>query len=174
MRAIFMGLILGLTIFVWAADKVQPLNVKTGLWETTATIATSGAMPIPAELLSKLTPEQRARMEDRLKASAAEKIKTTTSKKCLTKEELEKGLAFGEQKKECTQTVVTSTSNKAEVRVACENETMNSSGTIQIEALSRESVKGSGQMSVTDGGHTMNANTTFTAKWIGPICGETK
>jgi Protein of unknown function (DUF3617) len=174
MRTIMSELILLSSVAVWAGDKVQPLNVKVGLWETTMTATTSGAMPIPPEVLSRLTPEQRARMEERMKANSTGKTRTNTYKNCLTKEKLEKGPLFGEEQKECTQTVVTSTSSKTEVRVACENENMKSSGTIQVEALSPENVKGSGQMSVSGGGHTMNSNTTFTAKWIGPVCGDVK
>jgi hypothetical protein len=172
-RTILAGLVLLSSGVVWAADKIQPLNVKLGLWETTTTMTTSGAMPLPAELLSRLTPEQRARMEERMKANSAEKSTTKTSKNCLTKEQLEKGPAFGEEKG-CTQTVVTSTSSKADVRIACETAGMKSEGTLQMEALSTESVKGSGHFTVTGGGHTMNSSSTFSSKWIGPVCEATK
>lgn len=47
--------------------KHQPLNIKTGLWETTSTLKMSGDMPIPAGMLDKLTPEQRARLDERMK-----------------------------------------------------------------------------------------------------------
>jgi hypothetical protein len=80
-----------------AQIKVEPLNVKTGLWEATMTTTTSGAAPIPAELLSRLTPEQRAKMEEgaKVKASFASKTRTITSKSCVTREQLEKG--FGHE-----------------------------------------------------------------------------
>ena len=115
MRTILAGLVMLSSVAVWAADKLQPLNVKTGLWETTTTRITSGEIPIPAEMLARLTPEQRARMEARMKANSAEKTKTNTSKSCMTKEKLEKA-PFSDEQKECTRTIVTSTSSKAEVR----------------------------------------------------------
>src|SRR6266702_8368239 len=133
MRSILLGLVL-LSGAVWAADKIQPLNVKTGLWETTRTTTTSGQMPIPPELLARLTPEQRAKMEERMKANSAEKSRTDTSKSCLTKEKLEKA-PFSDEQKECTRTIVTSTSNKAEVRFTCEKADTMVNVTINIEAL---------------------------------------
>jgi len=165
--------------FLWlmslgAAAQTQPLNIRTGLWETTMTTTTSGTMPIPAELLSRLTPEQRIAMEERMKASSGEKTRTMTNQGCLTKEQLEKGVEFGQKDKECAQTVVTSTASKVDVRIACADENMKSSGNMHFEALNPESVKGSGQMSVTGGGNTMNVKTSFTSKWLGPACGSVK
>jgi hypothetical protein len=51
--------------------QVQPLNIKPGLWETTMTIRTAGQLPMAAELLNKLTPEQRAEFEARMQARSA-------------------------------------------------------------------------------------------------------
>jgi hypothetical protein len=48
---------------------------------------------------------------------------------------------------------------------------MKMSGTINVEALSPESVKGSAQTTAT-GNHTMNVNATFTSKWLGSSCGD--
>src|SRR5690348_14518665 len=72
-----------------AGVKLQPMNVKPGLWETTTTITVAGEMPIPAEVLNRLTPEQRARMEARMKANSSGHTNTNTHKSCVTKEDLE-------------------------------------------------------------------------------------
>ena len=45
---------------LWGADPVK-LNVKPGNWEITTTTKTVGKAPIPKEILSKMTPEQRSR-----------------------------------------------------------------------------------------------------------------
>jgi len=173
MRTILAGLVMLSSVTVWAADKLQPLNVKTGLWETTTTRITSGEMPIPPEFLARLTPEQRAKMEARMKANSAEKTKTNTSKSCMTKEKLEKA-PFSDEQKDCTRTIVTSTSNKAEVRFTCEKADTMVNGTINIEALDPENVKGSGNTTMTGGGHTMNTSRAFTSKWLGTDCGAVK
>jgi len=45
---------------------------------------------------------------------------------------------------------------------------------VQFEAMDSENVKGQTQSVATGGDRTMNANSTFTAKWLGPSCGTTK
>lgn len=176
MRVIFIGLILTSSLPVRAADTVQPLNVKTGLWEMTMTTTTSGTMPISAELAAKMTPEQRARMEAAMKAHSAEKTRTTTYKSCMTKEKLEKGFDFGQKDSKCTPTVVNSTASSEDARFSCELQVdVKSSGTIHFDALDPENIKGSGQTSTTGGGNTMNVKLSWTGKWIGPACsGETE
>jgi Protein of unknown function (DUF3617) len=171
MRPILLGLGLLLLGAAWAADKVQPLNAKTGLWETTRTTTTSGQMPLPPELLARLMPEQRAKMEERMKANSSEKTKTSTSKSCMTKEKLEKA-PFSDDQKDCTRSIVTSTGSEAEIRFACEKQGMKSNGTIHVEALTPESAKGTAQTTMTGGGRTMNTSGSFTSKWLGPNCGD--
>ena len=156
----------------WGQNKLQPLNVRTGLWESTVTSTTGGQMPIPAELLSRLSPEQRAKFEARMKQNSAPKSRTFTNKDCETKEKLAEQ-PFSSQK-ECRQTVVTSTSSKAEIKMVCDFGDVRSSGMMHIDVLSPESVKGSGQMTSQGGGHAMTVNTSFTAKWLGPSCGSLK
>jgi hypothetical protein len=171
---ILLGLMFTLALPAWVTDKVQPLNVKLGLWETTTTVASSGEMPIPPDLLAKLTPEQRAKMEERMKARSAGQARTTTRKSCLTKEQLDKALAFGEDRKSCTRTVITSTSSKLGVRFECAEQGMKVEGTVQVEALSPENVEGSVHMTGAGSGHTMNTTSNFTSKWLGPACGDVK
>jgi len=144
--------------------------VKTGLWETTSTITRSGEMPIPAEFLAKMSPEQRAKLEALMKANSAQTSKTRTYKTCETKEKLEKTPFMNT--KECSLTVLSSTSSKADLRVSCQTEGLKSNGDISVEALSTESVKGSGHVTATGGGHTMNMTTTLSSKWLGSSCGD--
>ena len=93
------NILLGLVVFagsaLWAADTITPLDVKLGQWESTMTSETTGLPPIPQELLDRLPPEQRAKMEERLKANASKGPKTTVNKSCLKKEDLDKALSFG-------------------------------------------------------------------------------
>ena len=56
---------------------LQPLNIKPGLWEQTVNTTIAGEMPISTEMLNRLTPEQRARMEERMKANSAAHTHTT-------------------------------------------------------------------------------------------------
>lgn len=171
----FAALVFTTSVALWAADKAQLLNVKLGLWEVTTTVTRSGSMPIPAEVAARLTPEQRARVEERMKARSAERRVATTRKHCLTREEVEKGTTFDQDQKSCSRTVLLSTTAKVDVRIACEiqGQGIKSAGELQIEALDPEKVKGLVRMTIV-GDRTAASGSTFTARWIGPICGPSK
>jgi hypothetical protein len=153
--------------------KIQPLNVKPGLWETTTTHKTSGAPPVPPEALAKLTPEQRARFEERIRANSAGSTNTVTDKHCVTKQDLEKA-DFGQGKGECTYTIQTSTSTQAKGKYSCNVEGMMVNGAVDITAPDSEHIKGSSQGSLSGGSRTMNVETTFTSKFLGASCGNIK
>jgi hypothetical protein len=172
------------TLFIWlvftamplrcAADKVQPLKVKIGLWEVTMTTNTSGQMPIPDELVARLTPDQRARIEERINARSAQPAKVITYRHCLTQEQLDKGVTFGEDHRSCTRTIVSSTSSGIDQRLECEEHGVKTDGKIHFEAINSENVKGLVQFGATGGDHTMNSSLSFVAKWISPLCGMTR
>ena len=153
----------------WAAQPT-PLNVKTGEWESTMTNETTGQMPIPQELLDKMTPEQRAKMEAAMKARGMQGPRTIVNKHCVKKEDLDK--PFANENKGCKQTIVTSSSSKQEVHMECEVGGGKQVGTLKLEASDSSTVKGSMQMTASNGGRTMNVNSTFSAKWLGPACTE--
>jgi len=167
------GSLFGLALFtftaVWAAD-IQPLDLKAGLWETTLTVQTSGVPPMPPEVLAKLSPEQRAKIE--AKAAAGEGPKTTVKRSCLEERDVNKPftLALGGDERGCKQTIASSSATKREIRVECRNGSVKGSGTIQMEAAAPGNLKVTSQWSTTDGTRTMKMTSTATAKWLGPIC----
>ena len=148
--------------------KVQPLNVKPGLWETTVTHKVAGEMPIPPGMLDKLSAEQRARLEQRMKSNPGGS--TSTSKSCVTKEDLEKSPNFGEGKGECTYTIQTSTSTEAKGKYSCVTEGMNATGALDIIAVDQENVKGTSHGTVSGSGHDMQFDSSFTSKWVSANC----
>jgi Protein of unknown function (DUF3617) len=168
------GLVFITSLAALAADKIRPLKVKVGLWEVTTTATTSGDLPIPAGLLEKLTAAQRARVKERMKAKVSE-APITTRRQCLTREQLDKEVTFGEDPKSCARTVVASTGNKLEMRIACvsQSQDIKSEGTFQVAAIDSERVKGSVHLTLT-GDRTGVSTSEFTARWIGPTCGSTK
>src|SRR5437868_5425364 len=86
---------------VLAAADTPALNVRLGLWETTSTTNVGGQMPIDT---SKMTPEQKARMEAAMRGMLGKHTNTTTS--CLTKERLERGTFTDEQDRpDCKTTI---------------------------------------------------------------------
>ena len=156
------------------AGKLQPLNVKPGLWESTRTIKRAGQMPIPAEMLSRLTPEQRARMEERMNANSAAHSNTTTEKHCLTKEDLEKDRLKLAETKECTTIVLNSTSTSVKARLVCDMEGMHATGSLELVAADPEHVNGSSHSTINGDGHTMNVEGTWSSKWLGSSCGNVR
>jgi hypothetical protein len=149
---------------LWA----ETLNVKTGQWEATMTMQTAGLPPIPQEVLDKMTPQQRQMMEQRMKGNQAPR--TTTTKTCVTKEDLEKAMTFGSDDKACTRTIVSATGSKQEIHIECNRDNGKMTGTIRVEASNSESVKGSSEMTMTSGGRSMSMNGTFSGKWIASAC----
>ena len=177
MRGILTLLLVGV-VSVWAgaqdapAAKLQPLNIKTGLWENTRTIKRTGQMPIPAEMLNRLTPEQRAKMEERMKANPSAHESTQTEKHCVTKEDLEKNrLKLAD---ECTTTVVSSTSTNVKAKTVCEIQGMHSTGNLELTASDPEHLTGSYTANISADGHTMNIEGAWTSKWLGSSCGDVK
>lgn len=176
MRTIFiLAAIVFFSLTLFAADKITLLNIKEGLWEMTATHSMTGmpAMPsIPADALAKMPPEQKARMEAMMKGGAT----TDVRKECVTKEKLEKQSAFSDNRKECTRTVLNSTGSKLEVKIHCEKsgEQGAMDGTLFVEAIGSDNVKGKMEAVTNANGRTVNINFTFSSRYLGPACGDVK
>jgi hypothetical protein len=180
------GFVLPLTVIdasaAWAqtqkseqsTTKLQALNIKLGLWESTRTIKRTGEMPIPAELLNRLTPEQRARMEERMKANSVGHTSTETEKHCVTREDLERDRLKIAEAKECTTTVVHSTSTNLKGKIVCETAGMHATGMLELVAADPQHVVGSYHSTVDGNDHTMNLEGTWTSKWLGSNCGDVK
>jgi hypothetical protein len=174
MRLIPLVALVALSTALTAVDKEQSLKVKLGLWEVTTTVAANQEMPIPAGLLEKLTPEQRARVEERRKARVPDAPKVTRRKYCLTQEQLKNGPTFGLDRKSCNRTTLTSNDGRVDMHMECFDHDMKKDETLHIEALGSENVKGAVSFSATGGSTAMNSESTFTARWIGPVCGPSK
>ncbi len=154
--------------------KLQKLNIKTGLWESKRTLTRSGVMPLPVELLNRLSPEQRARMEERMKANSATHTSTITEKHCVTKEELEKDRLALAEAKGCTTTLLDSTSTTVKTKFVCEQEGIQAVGTLELVASDPEHLKGSYHSTAKGNGNTMDVEGTWTSKWMGASCGDVR
>ena len=171
---IIVVLILTASFSVLAADKYVPLNVKAGLWEVTMTSTISGLPPIPAATLDKLTPEQRATIEERMKAMPSQAGKPSTYKNCLTQDDLNKGFSLDRNPKSCKYTILSSTKTELAMHMDCTDKDMAMQGQGRFEVIDSGDVKGHFQGSATGNGRTMNSEATYRAKWISPVCGGIK
>lgn len=138
-----------------AAEKVQPLKVKTGLWQMTQTITWSGVPPDVAATLKALP--------------ATTKYKTCVRTKDLNTNPWADGSGY-----HCDWTVLHSTGTDMEVRGnSCDigsdyGMTSNVHGKIHVQ----DSENGTGSMAVTlaGNGQTMNGEASYTGKWLGAKC----
>ena len=159
----------------WGADDFKPMDVKTGLWESTVTNQMSGQLPIPPEALARLTPEQRAQLEQAMKARESRGPKTTTNKSCITKDQLNKPITFDQDKKNnCTSTLLHSSSSEQDVRMECSESGVQANVMLHIQAVNSENVKGTVQLTANGGGNKMNSQSSFSAKWVSSDCGSVK
>jgi hypothetical protein len=168
-KSSLIGAVITLSLALSAADKTQPLNLKLGLWQMTYTIDRGSAVSIPPELLAKLTPEQRARTEARLKARAAQGPHIETKRFCLTEERLNKAVFEESDNKSCQRTIVASSSKVLQFKQECAAADAKRTFDGRIEALDPETLKGS--LKANSAGNAANA-TDLAGRWIGADCGE--
>jgi hypothetical protein len=151
--------------------KLQPFDVKTGLWETTTSYTIAGGIPMPPGMMDKMTTEQRARYEQAMKNNSARPIRTNTEKHCVTAQDLEKPVNFSEQ---CKWNLTESTSKKAKGDVTCEDEGMRMTGSGEFDAVDREHITGFTHGTAAAGGRTMNVDTKLTSTWLSASCGDVR
>jgi len=141
------------------AGKFQPLNVKTGLWQVTETSTVSGLPPQMAAIMQAAPP-------------------TRTYKTCVTTKELNANPWANGPNEKCTWTVLNSTSSDMELRgsscAAFRDQGMRTDFHLKIHALDSENVKASVQGTSTGNGIDVNLNGTYTGKWLGATCADTK
>ena len=152
-----------------ASIQFQPLNVRTGLWENTLTTIMGGDS-IPANLLSRMSPERRAKMEAAMRERASANGHTTTYQSCVTADELKK-MPFAD-KQNCTDTLLSSSSTDAQIKFACTMEDIKANGTLQVHVVSSTSVQGTGSGTATGNGQTMNITSTMSGRWVNSDCGD--
>ncbi len=102
-KVVLTGALVALGIL--AADKIQSLNAKLGLWEITMSQQMTGALPIPPETLAKMPAEQRSRIEERFKQRAGAPS-VRTRQVCMTEAKRNKA-AFSEERQGCVRTLST-------------------------------------------------------------------
>jgi len=148
---------------------VPKLNVRMGLWEVTTTMNIGGEMP--AIDTSKMTPQQKAQMEQAMKSMMGAHTNTNTS--CISQENFNAASFMGNDEKNCKQTVTTNTPSALEANVACTGDNP-MTATMHIDALSPTAIKATFTSANTERGKTMSLNGTFTGKWVKADCGDKK
>lgn len=143
-----------------SSANAQRLDVKNGLWEITTNFDQM-TLPQPVQdMMKKLPPEERAKMEP----------KSETSKTCLTEKDREDMFA-PERGKNCKTTVVSKTSRRVEKAIACSGDPP-AAGSQVVEAGNAESMRGTFALKSLQPDKFYNIKVTFTGRWLGSDCGS--
>jgi hypothetical protein len=167
MRSLLITALLLCPLLAAAAEK---LNVKTGLWEITATSDIAGMPSLPKELLDKLPPEQRAEIEASMKQGGAGGPHKEVSRECITERDLEDPFKSANPD-ECKSQLVRSTRTMQEVKLTCGGQ-HKGSGSFLISTPTPETMTGVLDVSVGEGDATMKVKADMSGRWLGPDCGE--
>jgi hypothetical protein len=167
---------LAVTALACGAAFADKFDVKPGLWETTTATEVGGktmsAMPaIPPEVLAKMTPEQRARMQAMMSIGGPGKPMTDQS--CVTEKQLEHGFQpETDDQQSCKVESMTSTGKTQEVHLVCTNSQGKGTGVLKVTATSRESYEGTMDMEMVVAGHPATIKIHMKGKWLGANCGS--
>ena len=166
------SIVLNCVLFTLVPDvRAESLNVKPGTWEMTVTSVTSG-MKISPEMSAKMTPAQRAQMEQMMKAREG-KPHTMTAQSCLTKEDVNHDRIIKEMEDEdedptvqCKVKVLSRSSAKLVLDQICPGPPPATTH-FTIEAKTSESILATGDRNEQGSGKT---RLEIKGKWLGASC----
>jgi hypothetical protein len=148
------------------------LNVKPGTWEMSVTTLTSGLL-IPPDLLAKMPPEQRAKIEQSMQARSGKPM-THTSKECVTQQDLDQNRMIKEGNEEdgpqCTTKVISKSSSKLVIERTCPAPRASTSQ-MTMEAKTPESIVGSIDTTRAGSG---KVHVDIKGRWLSASCAEIK
>ncbi|HVN02918.1 MAG TPA: tetratricopeptide repeat protein [Bryobacteraceae bacterium] len=155
-----------------SASGIPPLDLEPGLWEIVLTVRTEGKLPIPPEVLARMTPQQRAAAEARMHGQGSEPPRTTVKKSCLRVDELERPLmlTLGGDGQGCRQTVAEVSATRQQLRVDCGQGAEHGGGTVLLEAADRKDATVSSHWLATDGTRTLRVSSVAKLKWLSASC----
>lgn len=138
-----------------ASGELQPLKVKTGLWQMTETVTWTGLPPQQEAMMKSATP-------------------TRTYKSCVKTKDLNTNPWAEGSHEKCAWTALNSTGTDMEVQgTSCElgkNYGMTADVHGKIHVLDSEHGTGSMTVTLTGNGQTMNGHASYTGKWITATC----
>jgi hypothetical protein len=145
------------------AGHAETLDVKTGAWEVTLKTLMEG-VPIPKEALASMPPEQRARMEEAMRARSG-KVNTSTQRSCTTRKDLDRGELMRSEDPNCKRKVITQNARHLEFEEVCTGPEPSRSH-FKFDAPSNERYTGSIDMMRGDG----KVHVDMSGRWIGATC----
>ncbi|HYM25037.1 MAG TPA: DUF3617 domain-containing protein [Vicinamibacterales bacterium] len=163
------GAAAALTVTAVLVAQAPMLDVRMGLWETTATTTMNNMMA--GVDTSKMNDQQKAQIEAMMKNMQGKPVVT---KSCMTKEKFEKqNFMQNRPNSDCKQTVTTNTRTAMDATVVCSTpETIK--GQVHIEATSPTAFKGTVHSTGSARGHEIEVSIDLSGRWLGADCGDVK
>jgi hypothetical protein len=144
----------------------EPLNVKPGAWHITVVTTTTGN-PIPPQTLAKLTPDERARVEESMKARAG-KPNTETFNSCMTKADLDRDRLFSsESDGNCARKILSRSATKLMIEQTC-SAPQALTGRTTLEAKSPETI--AAVIDTVQTGATGKIHVDLKGRWLAESC----
>jgi hypothetical protein len=145
------------------------LNTKTGAWEMTTTTVRTGSM-IPADVLAKMPPEQRAKMEATMKAREGQN-KTRVRQHCVKQADLDQNrMLESDDDAKCSRKIISSSSSKLVLERHCPAPHA-SKVHMTMESASPDKIVAS--IDVTQG-TTGKVHMDIKGRWLGASCAGIK
>ena len=158
---------LAVTLTPLIAVSADKLNVRTGLWEITSVSQISGVPPIPQATLDKMSPQQRAQLQQ---AIGQKGPRTDTERECITQKDIDHPFE-SEEGDDCQHSVVQTTRTSQEVKLTCTGE-HKGSGTFRVSTPTPETMTGTLDLRMGEGEQVMTVKSQLKGRWIGPDCGD--
>jgi hypothetical protein len=156
-----------ITPFMASSALADAFNAKPGAWEMTITTLTTG-MPAPPDMLAKMPPEQRAKIEAMMQARAG-KPSTHVLPSCITQKDLDADRIIKESddEEQCTQKIITKSSNRLVIERTCPAPRAATSQ-MTIEAKTPESIVAS--IDMVQGGAKGKVHVDMKGHWLRASC----
>lgn len=156
--------------FVPAPALAQAIDAKPGLWERTVVMHQAGMPEMPD--LSKLPPEQRARLQPMIDQMQG---KPVTRRECVTAETLQAWQDYAQGSSDdatCQHTVLESDPKHVRMSVSCSGGKR--TGTMEWTAPTPERMEGRFEMVDHGNGGERKMDITMKSRWLDSECGDVK
>lgn len=166
--------LVGLGVAGAALAQTPSLDLKPGLWQVTSTGSMTGAPPIPPEVLASMPPEKRAQAQAMMQAAMARAGEPQVVQRCVTEDELRRGLNFDQRPNpSCQRKMVSNSSRLLVVHEECSGQRP-MVGDFRFTALDRETMQGDIHVVMGTGAEATTMQRSLQGKWLGSDCDNVK
>ena len=158
-----------------SADESLQLQFRLGLWQIAVHPEVAGAAALAGDQLSRLPPDQRARVQALVESAIAQASKPRTYKECMTEEKRSRGFKAAQPSggSSCSSTIVTNTANDFEMHEQCP--ATRTTATVHFHLADSNHITGTVVASTPSiSGPGMTLHSTIDGQWLSMQCGDVK